>query len=106
ELLYELVPRASVIAVLVQTGSAIAEEQLSDLQQAANALRLRLVVVSVTAMPIWSSPSQKSPLREQARYASPRVHSSPRAVTSSLRSRRNIAFPRCIPGKSMWRPGD
>src|SRR5215469_11863001 len=48
ELLYELVPRASVIAVLVQTGSAIAEEQLSDLQQAANALRLRLVVLSVT----------------------------------------------------------
>jgi len=48
ELLYELVPRASVIAVLVQTGSAIAEEQLSDLQQAANALRLRLVVVAVT----------------------------------------------------------
>src|SRR5262249_58555423 len=48
ELLYELVPRASVIAVVVQTGSAIAEEQLSDLQQAANALRLRLVVVSVT----------------------------------------------------------
>src|SRR5262249_25575422 len=48
ELLYELVPRASVIAVLVQTGSAIAEEQLSDLQQAANALRLRLVVVAVS----------------------------------------------------------
>src|SRR5262249_3414025 len=48
ELLYELVPRASVIAVLVQTGSAIAEEQLSDLQQAANALRLRLVVLAVS----------------------------------------------------------
>ena len=48
ELLYELVPRASVIAVLMQTGSAIAEEQLSDLQQAANALRLRLVVLGVT----------------------------------------------------------
>jgi putative tryptophan/tyrosine transport system substrate-binding protein len=48
ELLYELVPRASVIAVLVQTGSAIVEEQLSDLQQAANALRLRLVVLAVT----------------------------------------------------------
>src|SRR5262249_31174204 len=48
ELLYELVPRASVIAVLVQAGSAIAEEQLSDLQQAANALRLRLVVLAVT----------------------------------------------------------
>src|SRR5262249_38988933 len=48
ELLHELVPRASVIAVLVQTGSAIAEEQLSDLQQAASALRLRLVVLAVT----------------------------------------------------------
>src|SRR5215472_8039036 len=48
ELLYELVPRASVIAVLVQTGSAIVEEQLSDLPQAANALRLRLVVLAVT----------------------------------------------------------
>jgi putative ABC transport system substrate-binding protein len=48
ELLHELVPRASVIAVLVQTGSVIAEEQLSDLQQAANALRLRLVVLAVT----------------------------------------------------------
>jgi putative ABC transport system substrate-binding protein len=48
ELLHELVPRASVIAVLVQTGSAIAEEQLSDLQQAANAMRLRLVVLAVT----------------------------------------------------------
>jgi putative ABC transport system substrate-binding protein len=47
-LLHELVPRASVIAVLVQTGSAIAEEQLTDLQQAANALRLRLVVFAVT----------------------------------------------------------
>jgi putative tryptophan/tyrosine transport system substrate-binding protein len=49
ELLYELVPRASVIAVLVQTGSAISEEQLSDLRQAANALRLRLVVVAVSS---------------------------------------------------------
>ena len=48
-LLYELVPRVSVIAVLVQTGGAIAEEQLSDLQQAANALRLRLVVLAVTS---------------------------------------------------------
>jgi putative ABC transport system substrate-binding protein len=48
ELLYELVPRASVIAVLMQTGSPIAEEQLSDLQQAATALRLRLVVLAVT----------------------------------------------------------
>jgi putative ABC transport system substrate-binding protein len=48
ELLYELVPRASVIAVLVQTGSAIAEEQLTDLQQAANALLLRLVVLAVS----------------------------------------------------------
>src|SRR5262249_57048270 len=47
ELLYELVPRASVIAVLVQTGSPVAEEQLSDLQQAANSLRLRLVVLAV-----------------------------------------------------------
>jgi putative tryptophan/tyrosine transport system substrate-binding protein len=48
ELLHELVPRASVMAVLVQTGSVLAEEQLSDLKQAANALRLRLVVLTVT----------------------------------------------------------
>src|SRR5262249_16879997 len=48
EPLHPLLPPAPVIAVLVQTGSAIAEEQLSDLQQAANALRLRLVVLAVT----------------------------------------------------------
>jgi putative tryptophan/tyrosine transport system substrate-binding protein len=48
ELLHELAPRASVMAVLVQTGSVLAEEQLSDLKQAANALRLRLVVLTVT----------------------------------------------------------
>ena len=48
ELLHELVPGASVMAVLVQTGAVLAEEQLSDLKQAANALRLRLVVLTVT----------------------------------------------------------
>jgi putative tryptophan/tyrosine transport system substrate-binding protein len=48
ELLHELAPRASVMAVLVQTGSVLAEEQLSDLKQAANALRLRLVVLTET----------------------------------------------------------
>jgi putative ABC transport system substrate-binding protein len=47
-LLHELVPRASVIAVLVKTDNPTNEEQLSDLQQAANALRLRLVVLAVT----------------------------------------------------------
>jgi putative ABC transport system substrate-binding protein len=47
ELLHELVPRASLIAVLVQRGSVIAGEQLSDLQQAANALGLRMLVLTV-----------------------------------------------------------
>jgi len=47
ELLHDLVPRAGVVAVLAQAGSAIADEQLSDLQRAANALRLRLVVYTV-----------------------------------------------------------
>ena len=48
ELLHELVPRASVIAVLVKTGNPTTEEQLSNLQQAANALRLRLILLAVT----------------------------------------------------------
>ena len=48
ELLHELVPRASVIAVLVKTGNPTTEEQLSNLQEAANALRLRLIVLAVT----------------------------------------------------------
>jgi putative ABC transport system substrate-binding protein len=49
ELLHELVPNARVIAVLVQRGSAIAEEQSMDLEQAAPALGLRLVVFTVTS---------------------------------------------------------
>src|SRR5262249_8066452 len=47
ELLHDLVPSAGVVAVLAQAGSLIADEQLRDLQQAANALRLRLVVYTV-----------------------------------------------------------
>src|SRR5262249_35268804 len=42
ELLHELVPNASVIAGLVEHRSVIAEDQASDLEQAANALGLRL----------------------------------------------------------------
>jgi putative ABC transport system substrate-binding protein len=48
ELLHELVPSAGVVAVLVQHGSVIAEEQESGLEQAANALGLRLLVLSVS----------------------------------------------------------
>jgi putative ABC transport system substrate-binding protein len=48
ELLHELVPSARVIAVFVQRGSVIAEEQASGLEQAAHALDLRLLVLTVT----------------------------------------------------------
>jgi putative tryptophan/tyrosine transport system substrate-binding protein len=48
ELLHELVPSVGVIAVLVQGGSVIAEEQESGLEKAANALGLRLLVLTVT----------------------------------------------------------
>ena len=100
ELLHELVPRASVIAVLVKTGNPTTEEQLNNLQQAANALRLRLIVLAVTGDADLEPAFAKSPLREQARSTSPRAHSLPRAATSSLGSRHNIAFPRFIPGRN------
>jgi ABC-type uncharacterized transport system substrate-binding protein len=48
ELLHELVPSAGVVAVLVQRGSVLAEEQASGLEQAANALGLRLLVLTVS----------------------------------------------------------
>jgi putative ABC transport system substrate-binding protein len=48
ELLHQLVPKAAVIAVLVQQNGALAEEQLADLQQAARSLGLRLFVMSVS----------------------------------------------------------
>jgi putative tryptophan/tyrosine transport system substrate-binding protein len=48
ELPHELVPGAGVIAVLVQRGSVLAEEQASGLEQAANALGLRLLVLTVS----------------------------------------------------------
>jgi ABC-type uncharacterized transport system substrate-binding protein len=48
ELLHELVPSARVIAVFVHRGSVIAEEQASGLEQAAHALGLRLLVLTVT----------------------------------------------------------
>jgi putative ABC transport system substrate-binding protein len=48
ELLHELVPNATVIAVLVEHGSVIAEDQASDLEQAANALGLRLIMLTVS----------------------------------------------------------
>ena len=48
ELLHELVPNASVIAVLVEHGSVIVEDQASDLEQAANALGLRLIMLTVS----------------------------------------------------------
>src|SRR5262249_39280239 len=47
ELLHELVAKAAVIAVLVQQDSAIAEEQSTDLQQAARVFGLRLLVLTV-----------------------------------------------------------
>ena len=48
ELLHELVPNASVIAVVVEHGSVIVEDQASDLEQAANALGLRLIMLTVS----------------------------------------------------------
>jgi putative ABC transport system substrate-binding protein len=48
ELLHELVPSARVIAVFVQRGSVIAEEQASGLEEAAHALGLRLLLLTVT----------------------------------------------------------
>jgi putative ABC transport system substrate-binding protein len=48
ELLHELVPQATLIAVLVQRDSVLAEEQLSDLDGAANALGLRLLMLTVS----------------------------------------------------------
>ena len=48
ELLHELVPNARVVAVLVQHGSVIAEEQETGLEKAADALGLRLLVLPVS----------------------------------------------------------
>jgi putative ABC transport system substrate-binding protein len=48
ELLHELVPQATLIAVLVQRDSVLSEEQLSDLDGAANAFGLRLLVLAVS----------------------------------------------------------
>jgi putative tryptophan/tyrosine transport system substrate-binding protein len=48
ELLHELVPNARVIAVLVQSGSVLAEEQETGLEKAADALGLRLLVLPVS----------------------------------------------------------
>jgi putative tryptophan/tyrosine transport system substrate-binding protein len=48
ELLHQLVPKAAVIAMLAQQNSALAEEQSTDLQQAARSLGLRLFVLSVS----------------------------------------------------------
>jgi len=49
ELLHELVPQAAIIAVLALRGSVILEEQLSDLQSAANAFGVRLLVLTVSS---------------------------------------------------------
>jgi putative tryptophan/tyrosine transport system substrate-binding protein len=48
ELLHELVPSVGVIAVLVQHVSVLAEEQESGLEKAANALGVRLLVLTVS----------------------------------------------------------
>jgi putative ABC transport system substrate-binding protein len=48
ELLHELVPQATLFAVFVHRGSVLSEEQLSDLDGAANAFGLRLLVLTVS----------------------------------------------------------
>jgi putative tryptophan/tyrosine transport system substrate-binding protein len=48
ELLHELVPNARLVAVLVQHGSVVAEEQETGLEKAADALGLRLLVLPVS----------------------------------------------------------
>ncbi len=48
ELLHELVPKAAVIAMLAQQDGVLSEEQSTDLQQAAHALGLRLIVLGVS----------------------------------------------------------
>jgi putative tryptophan/tyrosine transport system substrate-binding protein len=45
EMLHELVPRADVVAFLVNPNNAVAELDTSDVQAAANALRKKLIVV-------------------------------------------------------------
>jgi putative ABC transport system substrate-binding protein len=47
ELLHEMVPRASKVAVLVNPNSVIAEEQLAELQAAAHLLGLEILILKV-----------------------------------------------------------
>jgi putative ABC transport system substrate-binding protein len=106
ELLYELVPRVSVIAVLVQTGSAIAEEQLSDLQQAANALRLRLVVLGVTSDADLELAFAKVALEGAGALCvtAGAFFTSRRDKLGALAAQHRI--PTMYPCKSTWRAGD
>jgi putative tryptophan/tyrosine transport system substrate-binding protein len=54
ELLHKLVPKASVIAVLVDPQGATIQEQLTSLREAANTLGLRLVILNLNGTDIDS----------------------------------------------------
>ena len=99
-MLHELVPKASMIAVLRDPNGPDVEGQSRDLEEAARAIgRQILMVNAVNSMP----PSQRSCKRARAGYSSPAVYISAVNAGNSWCSRPGMPCRRCIINASTLR---
>ena len=99
-MLHELVPKASMIAVLRDPNGPDVEGQSRDLEEAARAIgRQILMVNAVNSMP----PSQRSCKRARAGCSSAAVYSSSVNAGNSWRSQPGMPCRRCIINASTLR---
>jgi putative tryptophan/tyrosine transport system substrate-binding protein len=104
ELPSELVPRAGVIALLVNPNSPNAEPMIRDVQEAARAKGVQLPVLKAGAEGEIDPPSRPSSNCKPAGLSSAPTRSSTRGASSSWRWRHVTPFPRSMSGASSPQP--
>jgi hypothetical protein len=92
ELLHELVPKATIFAVFGDPGYPTFEAELPDVEAAATAMGLQIVVVRWNAQENLRPHSQKPRRRVQVQSWSAAVLFSPANAKRSLRSQRSMPF--------------
>jgi putative ABC transport system substrate-binding protein len=95
-MLHELVPKASMIAVLRDPNGPDVENESRDLEEAAGAIGRQILMVNAANEREFQAPSQRLCKRAPAGCSSAAVHSSSANADSSWRSLAGMPCRRCI----------
>jgi ABC-type uncharacterized transport system substrate-binding protein len=95
-MLHELVPKASIIAVLRDPNGADVESQSRDLEEAARAIGRQILMVNAANEREFHAAFARSCKRARAGCSSPPLYSSSVNAGNSRRSRPGMPCPRCI----------